>query len=373
MSSKRIFIDATGIVPIPDGLGKYSYYLLNSVLKNDNFNFTVLHQMDLPQTHSLFLLHKENVEFVPVRIPVIGPNRDISIFKLRNKINKHDLFHCLSSYFPIFGVSIPSIITVHDLKYLLYSDFFGNKIKEFYYSWVIRRGITRTKHIIAVSSATKRDLLNLGVPSEKITVIHEAATISSEERESDYRLTDINGVEQPYLLFVGVNRPHKNVSRIIEACGILRDNLGKECPGFVFVGARFDTLRQRYASVDKSKKLIFLGAVSDEKLKVLYKHAFALVFPSLYEGFGLPILEAMVMGVPVITSNCSSMPEVAGDAAILIDPHKVGQLVAAMLKIVQDETERIRLRQAGLRHVRKFLWERVAYLTIKLYETLLFQ
>lgn len=329
--------------------------------------------MDLPQTHPLFSLHKENVNFVPVRIPVIGPRRDKRLLNLRNMINKHDLFHCLSSYFPIYGVSIPSIITVHDLKYLLYSDFFGNKIKEFYYNWLIRRGITRTKHIIAVSLATKRDLLNLGVPPERITVIHEAATISSRERESDYRLTDLDGVEQPYLLFVGVNRPHKNVSRIIKAYSILRDNLGKECPRFVFAGARFDALRKRYASEDRSKKLIFCGAISDEKLKVLYKHALALVFPSLYEGFGLPILEAMVMGVPVITSNCSSMPEVAGDAAILIDPHQVSQLVAAMSKIVQDETERIRLRQAGLRHVRKFLWERVASSTIELYETLLSQ
>jgi len=358
-------------VPIPDGLGKYSYYLLNSVLRNSNFNFTVLHQMDLPQNHSLFSHRRSNVEFVPVRIPVIGPNRDVGLLKLRNKINKHDLFHCLSSYFPIFGVSIPSIITVHDLKYLLYSYFFGNKIKEFYYNWVIHRGITRTKHIIAVSFATKRDLVNLGVPSERITVIHEAATISSEESEPHHRLADIDGVEQPYFLFVGANRPHKNVARIMEAYSILRDTLGKECPGFVFAGARFDSLRQKYANEHKSKKLIFCGVISDERLKILYKHALALVFPSLYEGFGLPILEAMAMGVPVITSDCSSMPEVAGDAAILIDPQKVSQLAAAMLKIVHDDTERIRLKQAGLRRVKKFQWEEVACSTMELYETLL--
>jgi glycosyltransferase involved in cell wall biosynthesis len=367
----NIFIDATGIVPVPDGLGKYCFHLLNSVLRNEELHFTVLHQSALPATHSLFTLRKENVDFAPADIPVIGPGRDVGLFKLRSRINRCDLFHCLSSYFPIFGVSIPCIITVHDLKYLLYPDFFGNKVKELYYSWVIHRGITRATHIIAVSSATKSDLLKLGVCAEKITVIHEAVTITSIEKESNYSLANIEGVQQPYLLFVGANRPHKNVKRILEAYGRLREILGRDCPGFVFAGARFDMLRQTYVNEAGYRKMIFCGVVSDEKLKVLYKHALALVFPSLYEGFGLPILEAMAMGTPVITSDCSSMPEVAGDAAILVDPHNISQLVAAILRIAKHETERTRLRQVGFSRARKFLWENVAHSTIELYQTVL--
>jgi len=370
MSLKRIFIDATGIVTTPTGLGKYSYYLLKAMLPKKNFHFTLIHQVDLPKSHLLFRLRNENVDFVPVQIPVIGPKRDMGLFKLRREINQYDFFHCLSSYMPAFGINIPSVVTIHDLKYLLFPKFFDNRLKTLYYNWIVRRGVRKAKRVIAISRATKKDLIALGVPAEKITVIYESVTIPFKETNLDSNLPDqISRI--PYLLFVGENRPHKNIDRIIEAYRRLMDKLGEKCPSFVFAGSNFESIYQKDAGKEKSKKLIFLGPVSENILVNLYKHAIALVYPSLYEGFGLPILEAMAVGTPVITSNCSSMPEVAGQAAILIDPQSVDQLVDAMMRIVQDKEERKRFRQFGLRRFSEFSWEKTAHSIIELYEDIL--
>jgi len=367
MFLKRIFIDATGIVTTPTGLGKYSYYLLKAMLSKKNFHFTVIHQADLPKSHRLFHLRNENVDFLPVQIPVIGPKREIGMFNLRKKIEQCDIYHCLSSYLPTFGINIPSVVTIHDLKYLLFPKFFDNRLKTLYYSRIIRRGVGKAKRVIAISRATKRDLIALGVPAKKITVIYESVTIPFKETNLDSNLPDqISGI--PYLLFVGENRPHKNIDRIIEAHRRLIDKLGEKCPSFVFAGSNFESIYQKDAGKEKSKRLIFLGTASDEVLVNLYKQAIALVYPSLYEGFGVPILEAMALGTPVITSNCSSMPEVSGQAAILIEPHSVGQLVDAMMRMVQDKEKRERFRQLGLRRFREFSWEKTADMTIDLYK-----
>lgn len=304
-----------------------------------------------------------------MHIPVIGPARDIALWRLGPEINRHDMFHCLSSYLPAFGIHIPCLLTIHDLKYLLFPEFFKNDLKTLYYSWIIRRGTRKAAHIVAVSEATKRDLVALNVSSEKITVIHEAATISDTKTEVKDKLLDMLG-NKSFLLFVGDNRPHKNVTRIIEAYQILLVKLGEKCPFFVFAGTNF-TKMKKYCGNEKMKKLIFLGPVYEETLVSLYKRAIALVYPSLYEGFGLPILEAMSVGTPVITSNCSSMPEIAGQAAILINPGDLNQIAEAMTKIVMDEAQRDRLRRLGLQHFRKFSWNKVADKITALYNQIL--
>jgi glycosyltransferase involved in cell wall biosynthesis len=269
---------------------------------------------------------------------------------------------------PAFGIDIPCLLTVHDLKYLLFPEFFKNYLKTFYYSWIIRRGTRKAIHIIAVSEATKNDLITLNISSKKITVIHEATTLSDTRSTLEDQLPDVLK-DKSFLLFVGDNRPHKNIMRIVEAYRILLRKLGERCPFFVFAGPNFERLIKKCGS-ERVKKLIFLGPVYEEVLVSLYKHAVALVYPSLYEGFGLPILEAMSVGTPVITSNCSSMPEVAGSAALLIDPYNVEQLAGAILKIVTDGAERTRLRALGIQRVKQFSWAQTANSIFELYETI---
>ena len=366
MAKKNIIIDATGIVNTPTGLGKYSYYLLESLVKHHSYNFTILYKKDLLSPHPLFKLKDEHVTFASVDAPTIGPKREYTIFGIRDFINQNDLYHCLSSFLPAFGVRIPTLVTIHDLKYLLFPHFFNNYLKSLYYKWIVQRGVRRASSIIAVSHSTKKDIESLSVPSDKIQVVYEAPTIltnSTEELPGAVR-------GKKYLLFVGENRPHKNIRRIIMAYKIARHKLHKlkdHALYLVIAGSRFGPISKE----QKDDGIIFVGAVDDNTLIPLYKNALALVYPSLYEGFGLPIIEAMKLGTPVITSNCSSMKEVAGNAAVLVDPGDSEQIARAMARLVVDKNERIKLRKIGSRRVKCFSWGNAAEEICGIYERLL--
>ena len=366
MTKKKIIIDATGIVNTPTGLGKYSYYLLESLVKHRSYNFMILNKKNLVPCHPLFQLKGEHVTFASVNAPTIGPKREYALFGIRDIINQHDLYHCLSSLLPAFGLRIPSLVTIHDLKYLLFPHFFNNYLKSLYYGWIIRRGVRRAARIIAVSHSTKKDIEALSVPSDKIRVVYEAATISADSKE---QLPE--GVRgKKYLLFVGENRPHKNIRRIIMAYKIARHKLHKlkdHALYLVIAGSRFGPISKE----QKDDGIIFVGAVDDNTLIPLYKNALALVYPSLYEGFGLPIIEAMKLGTPVITSNCSSMKEVAGNAAVLVDPCDSEQIACAMARLVVDKNERMKLRKMGSRRVKCFSWGNAAEEICEIYERLL--
>ena len=363
MHMKRILIDATGIVNIPTGLSKYSYYLLKSLLKNNRYKFTVLHRKSLKKTNPLFQINSAHVAFIDIDVPTIGPKRDYIMFTMKKKIINHELFHCLSSYLPAFDLQVPSILTIHDLKYLLFPAFFNNIFKTMYYKWIIHRGIRNASSIITVSHSTKHDIESLGVESRKIHVIYEAPTIDQHVES----IPPENLKNKRYFLFIGENRPHKNILRLIQVYKETKKRLNDICPLMVFAGARYESIIPTFGD----NHLIFLGSVADSLLTTLYKNALALVYPSLYEGFGLPIVEAMKMGTPVITSNCSSMQEIAGNAAILIDPKNVNQLAEAMLNITQHENTRTRLIKLGRKRIMDFSWEKAARKVSELYEEIL--
>ena len=348
----------------PTGLGKYSFHLIRAMAASRNFHFTILHQRLLKKDHPLFTLASRSVSFMPIDSPVIGPRRELKLFLLSGTINRMDLYHCLSSYLPAFKIKIPSIITVHDLKYLLYPEFFGRRLKTAYYTWIMKRGILRATYIIAVSESTKKDVVNLGASFKKVTVIYEANTLGYDKEGAALPKVTAG---KPYMLFVGEDRPHKNIDRLIEAHVALRDSLGEQCPLLVLVGANSQRLRRIFIENADRQAIIFVGSVDDDELKKLYKNALAFVYPSLYEGFGLPILEAMAAGTPVITSNCSATAEIAGDAARLVDPHNVNEITNAMMELSCCQSKRDRLRQLGLNRVREFSWEKAAISTLELY------
>jgi len=360
---KNIVIDATGINNTPTGLGKYSYYLLKSLLRNEKYSFTVLINDLLLKDHPILSLINRNVRFHAIHSPVIGPKRELKFYRSRWLINQHDLYHCLSSYLPGFGIHIPTFVTIHDLKYLLFPEFFKHKLKPLYYNWIIKKGMFQATYIIAVSKATKEDIASLGVASDKIKVIYEAPTISCKEKQT---LPDrLKG--KGFFLFVGENRPHKNVERIITAFKEVKKQNVEENVHCVFVGTKYAKLAAR----NTDDMIIFMDVVDEPTLCSLYKYALALVYPSLYEGFGLPILEAMQLHIPVITSDCSSMPEVAGNAALFVDPRKEDQIASAMLSIINDPVIKRGLIEAGMERVKCFSWEKAAGQVSELYDQVL--
>ena len=361
---KRILIDATGVVSAPTGLGKYCYYLLKSLVQQKQYRFSVLLQTNLPNGHPVLRLRKSVEHLVPVSVPVIGFQRELEILRISRFINQFDLYHCLSSYLPGFGIKIPKVLTVHDLKYLLYPKFFNNRLKSSYYKWIIRRGIKIATHIIAVSESTRRDIADIGISPERVTVIYEAPTVSPREYGQDLPAQIRT---RGFLLYVGENRPHKNISRMIDAYALLSQRLGSNTPEFVFAGAKFGIYdRQRH-----ERGLVFLGPVSEAVLVALYRQALALVYPSLYEGFGLPLVEAMALGTPVITSNCSSMPEVTGNAALLVDPYRTEEITAAIERVIQSSRLRARMKRMGFKRASNFSWAKAARQVCELYRQIL--
>lgn len=250
---------------------------------------------------------------------------------------------------------VQSVVTVHDLIPLRFPERFSSLT--LYSRYYVPQVLHRARHIIANSEATARDAVDFfGIPAQKITPIPLAYDASH------FRPLDLP--TQPYFLFIGRPDPHKNVHRLIEAFAHLPAHQGME----LWLAGTPDPI-QTPALLDHAKELDVLDRVKVldyvpyEDLPQLLNQAIALVFPSLWEGFGLPVLEAMACGTPVITSNLSSLPEVAGDAALLVDPYNIEAIAHAMRMLVMDAEARSHLREAGLQRVKQFSWEKTGTAT----------
>jgi glycosyltransferase involved in cell wall biosynthesis len=229
--------------------------------------------------------------------------------------------------------------------------------------------------ILTVSEASKRDILHFfpAVPPEKVEVVYNAIderfwNVPDEEQVS--RVRERFQLAHRFVLYVGNIKPHKNLVRLIEAFALLRRQAGFDDLKLLIIGdeiSKLPALRRAVHSHKLHKEVRFLGYVSDETLAILYRLASVFVFPSMYEGFGLPPLEAMASGAPVVTSNVSSLPEVAGDAALLVDPNSVDSIADGVRRVLSDTQLAQELRKRGLVRAREFSWERSVARTHDIY------
>jgi glycosyltransferase involved in cell wall biosynthesis len=228
--------------------------------------------------------------------------------------------------------------------------------------------------VLTVSESSKRDILRfVGIPADKIDVIPNAfdERFSVEPGEEDVvRVRERYQLQDEFVLYAGNVKPHKNLERLIEAFRLVRDR-GLDHVKLVVIGdqiSKYAALRRAVHRHQLHQYVRFLGYVSEETLAVMYRLAAVFVFPSLYEGFGLPPLEAMASGTPVVTSNVSSLPEVAGDAALLINPYEPAAIADAMYRVLTDEPLRRSLREKGLRRAAQFSWEASARRVREIYQ-----
>jgi glycosyltransferase involved in cell wall biosynthesis len=281
-----------------------------------------------------------------------------------------DLLHS-PDFIPPFRRNCKSVITVHDLAFLLYPHFLTKESARYYGQ--IDQAWRKTDHIIAVSEATKQDSIRmLGVPEKKISVIHEAANPiyrQLPEAEARHYVKKRYNIDQDFILFFSTIEPRKNLPGLLQAYRRLRDEYKRE-EILILAGANGWLWEEVYETVNRlnlNDYVHFLGRVPAEDPVYLYNAARLLVHPSFYEGFGLTPLEAMTCGTPVIASNTSALPEVVGDAAVLIDPHDIDGLTVAMWRVLTEKQLRDDLICKGLKRAKQFSWEKAAQKTLEVY------
>jgi glycosyltransferase involved in cell wall biosynthesis len=274
-----------------------------------------------------------------------------------------DLFHA-PHYVVSPLVRCPFIVTIHDCIHLRFPEYLPNRFAPTVARTMMRGAARRSKRILTVSQASKQDILHyLHVPTEKVEVIYnglDERLATAPDREAVVNVRDRFQLDAPFILYTGNIKPHKNIDRLIEAYSILRRR-GFQTTKLLIIGddvSKYPNLRRLVHRFQLHQYVRFLGFVPDATLAALYRLASVFVFPSLYEGFGLPPLEAMAAGTPVVTSNISSLPEVVGDAALLVDPMDAGAIADAMARILNDTDLRTALIARGRERVKAFSWQR---------------
>jgi glycosyltransferase involved in cell wall biosynthesis len=271
-----------------------------------------------------------------------------------------------------------SVVTVHDLGYLSYPEAHKAADRR-YLDWSTRWNAAQAAAVLADSQATKDDLVRAyRADPGRVHVIYlgrDEALIAVRDPEGLAAVRGRYGLAERYLLYVGTLQPRKNLSRLIDAFArLVGTPAGAAEPAglqLVLAGRQgwlYDDLYAQVQRLGLAGRVRFPGYVADADLAALYSGALAFIFPSLYEGFGMPVLEAQACGVPVMTSNNSSLPEVAGDAALLVDPHDVDAIAAAMARLAADPVLRADLAERGLANVKRFSWEKCARETLAVLE-----
>lgn len=292
-----------------------------------------------------------------------------------------DLVHMPVHDAPLFTPR-PYIVTVHDMSNFLYGRTGG--LRDNYRLYIFRRGLLRAGRILAVSEATKRDVQSLlTIPGERIQTIYGApdprffaqpSVSPAEDEQKKQRMLERYQIEYPFILYAGRIRPHKNVPRLIEAFAVVRNNLAQH-PHYrdlrlIIIGdeiSRNPDVRRAVIQTRNQNAVRFLGFVPFDTLRFFYSAAAVFAFPSLYEGFGLPPLEAMATGTPVVTSSLSSLPEVVGDAAMIVKPENVFDIARGLQEVLLDDALRQRLIAAGYVQARRFDWHRTALEVLEVY------
>jgi glycosyltransferase involved in cell wall biosynthesis len=296
---------------------------------------------------------------------VLGEQLLLAPLAARHRV---DLVHSLASTAPVWG-PFRRVVTVHDLIYARFPEAHEG-LRDKGMRVLVPAGARRAHRVIADSECTRRDLLALlGLPPERVEVVPlglgtppSASATAPDELRARLELD-----ARPVVLSLSAKRAHKNLLALIGALALIP---AEERPQLVLPGyptAHEQQLRERAHALGLDGEVRFPAWLSGEELEGLWSLSSAFVFPSLYEGFGLPVLEAMSRGVPVASSNASSLPEVAGDAALLFDPGSEQEIAAAMRRLLSDEELRRKLQERGFEQAARFTWERTARLTLGVY------
>ena len=350
------------------GIGTYVRNIVRALalIDHENTYFLFCHHEDVPTLKDL----SENF------VPVVDESRGYSLrehWSLSRQAGKlHvDLFHEPHYVLPLL-LGTKSVVTVHDCIHLRFPEYLPNPAAIHYARFMMGSALRRAKIVFTVSEASKRDILHF-FPKTKPDSIHvvsnaiDADLLAAPDQEELNRVKERYQIAHRFILYAGNIKPHKNLPRLIEAFARLRAIPGHEDVHLMIIGdeiGKTPELRRRVEEFRVRPFVRFFGFVPESTLAALYRLATVFVFPSQYEGFGLPPLEAMACGTPVVTSNVSSLPEVVGDAAVLVDPHDGEAIAAGLSRILDDTVFANALREKGRIRAKKFNWEDSARKTL---------
>ncbi len=344
------------------GIGRYISGLVKALKSLDfPYNFVLFGRRD-----SEALIEGDNrFSFQEVNIPIYSISEQLNLPRIFRKENL-DLLHVPHYNIPVFYKG-KIVVTVHDLSPLKFIRFFDSPLKFVYSRFFMSAACRKANRIISVSRYTKNDVVqNLNVDSAKIDVIYEAlddAFVNGESVDP--------GTQWDYILYVGLVKPHKNILKLIKAFASLKKKerfeykliiAGKPDKGYLKL------INKEIRAQGLRDQVIIKTQVDDNILRGLYKKASLFVLPSLNEGFGLPILEALSFGVPVVASNVSSIPEVLGDAGLYFDPYDINDIAEKMKNALMDDSLSKITRERAARQLKKFSWKKAAKETIRAYE-----
>lgn len=367
----RIGIDARFFGPQESGLGRYVERLITHIARLDTTNEYVVFLRSSGWDH----WDPPNARWSKVRADFRWYSFDEQRrFPEVIRAAKVDLMH-----FPHFNVPVryrqPFVVTIHDLTLHRYPTARASTlgplfywIKYLAYRFVITRAVRNAQRIICVSEYTKHDLIRqFGIPENRLRVTYEA--VDPLPPAVDWSVLAEKGIHRPYLLYVGNSYPHKNLELLLQAWHAGKADQEAQ---FVLVGKRdyFSRRLEQFAKQQDINQVHWFGFATDAELSGLYEHAQAYFFPSLYEGFGLPGLEAMQAGIPVYAAQASCLPEIYGPAAGYFNPNSVDEIRQSIDRALHDTLERSRLIAAGKERITRFSWSDMARQTLEVYESI---
>lgn len=373
----RIGIDARLYRRSAAGIGRYSHNIIANLLAIDKHSDYVLFMTK--EDKKDFVKEKiksQNLKIIETPIPHYSLKEQRELAKIISKENC-DLVHFLNFNFPI-NYKGKFITTIHDLTLFYYPQAAKetNFLKRLAFKHIFKKACEKSNKIIAVSNSTKKDIIEkFKIQNSKIKVIYEAADdkILSKNSNLEAKIKQEYSLSGKIILYVGQFRGHKNISGLLKAYKILKKNEDVTC---VILGGELKSLKKivdmdKFLSDNiKSGKILIPGFVNDDELAAWYHLANCFVFPSFYEGFGLPGLEAMSIGLPVVASNTSSLPEIYLNGAIYFNPHDPQEIADKISMVLKDDKFREDLTERAARIVKKYSWKKTAQETLQLYKSI---
>jgi len=371
----KIAIDCLSAKSLYHGMGVYLNNLLRYLIPlAQNHSFLLFGRLRTFQCSDDFL-NTKNVDFREIRLNrsfrILWENTLLPVDLIKERV---DLFWGPSNFLPPLKVC-KYIVTIHDISSFIFARTYP-WLRRNYYQVSIRNALHRADGIISVSSATKNDLIKyFPISEDKIRVIPNGvgemfqSIISPKEI---LRVREKYHLPSEFLLSLGVLEPKKNTERIILAYARLKEEIAN-LPKLVIAGSRAygwknSSLFQLIKRLKLEEQVLFPDKIEQKDLPAVYHSALLFLYPSLYEGFGLPVVEAMACGTPVITSNVSSLPEVAGDAAILVNPYSVSEIAQAMKEVLLNDRKREEMREKGIKNAQRFSWQKSAQELLNFFE-----